>query len=245
MSKKIALVTGGSTGIGAAIATRLAEDGFQVVITGRNEKTLKTSAGQHAAISYVIADVSEPEDVKKTVAYIKDKFGRLDVLVNNAGIAPSLPLEQVTLEHFDTLFNINVRGLVDMTLNALPLLKKSKGNIINISSVAGDKPMPGILIYSSTKGAVNTLTRGMARELASSGIRVNAVCPGPIETPIFDKMGLSKKEKAEMASNISQTVPMGRFGTADEVAATVAFLASESASYITGSLYYIDGGYAS
>lgn len=244
MSSKVALVTGGSTGIGAAIATKLAKNNFQVLITGRNEKTLKTSAGQDSGISYIIADVSSPDDVRKTISHIREKYGRLDVLVNNAGIAPSLPLEQVTLEHFDTIYNINVRGLLDMTLNAIPLLKESKGNIVNISSVVGDRPMAGILVYSSSKGAVNTLTKGMARELAPYGVRVNAVCPGPIETPIFDKMGMSREEMDEMAKNISQMVPLNRFGTADEVAGVVAFLASDEAAYISGAQYSIDGGFS-
>lgn len=243
MSNKVALVTGGSTGIGAAIAKELAENGFKVVITGRNEDTLKTSAKQHANISYVIADVSKPDNVKKTIEHLTKKQGRLDVLINNAGIAPSMPFEQVTLEHFDTIYNTNVRGLVDITVNAIPLLKQSKGNIINISSVAGDKPMPGIAIYSSTKGAVNTLTKVLARELAPYGIRVNAVSPGPIETPIFNKMGMNKEEMDNMAKNISQMVPLQRFGTAEEVAGTVAYLASDKASYVTGAQYYVDGGY--
>jgi len=243
MNKKVALVTGGSTGIGAAIAKELAENGFQVVITGRNEDTLNTSAKQHENISYVIADVSKPVDVKKTIEHVTKKHGRLDVLVNNAGIAPSLPFEQVTLEHFDTIYNTNVRGLVDMTVNAIPLLKASKGNVINISSVAGDKPLSGIVIYSSTKGAVNTLTRGLAKELALYGIRVNSVSPGPIETPIFNKMGMTGEEIDHMATAISQMVPLKRFGSADEVASVVSYLASDKASYVTGAQYYVDGGY--
>ena len=243
MSKKVALVTGGSTGIGSAIAIQLAENGLQVVITGRTESTLKTSAGQHANISYIVADVAKPEDVKKTIAHMKSTFGRLDVLVNNAGIAPSVPFEQFTLDHFDNLYNTNVRGLVDITHKALPLLKKSKGNIINITSVVADKPMPGFLIYSSTKGAVITLTKGLAKELAPFGIRVNAVSPGPIETPLFDKIGMNEKEMENMAGAISQMVPLGRFGTVDEVASVVTYLASEQASYVTGAQYKVDGGF--
>jgi len=243
MSKKVALVTGGSTGIGAAIAKQLAEDGFQVIITGRNEDTLKKSADQHPDINYFISDVSKPEDVKHTIDHIKETYGQLDVLINNAGIAPLVAFSDITLEHFDTVYNTNVRGLVDITHNALPLLKETKGTIVNIASVVGDRPMPGFLIYSSTKGAVITLTLGLAKELAEFGIRVNAVSPGPIETPLFDKTGLSKQEMDHMDEAIRQMVPLGRFGKGSEVANTVAYLASNEASYVTGAQFKVDGGF--
>ncbi|MCG8379291.1 MAG: SDR family oxidoreductase [Proteobacteria bacterium] len=243
MSNKVALVTGGSTGIGAAIAKHLAEEGFKVLITGRNENTLKESAAQHENIDYIVSDVSKPEDVKKTVEHIKSTFGQLDVLVNNAGIAPPVPFEKISLDHYDQVYNVNVRGLVDMTLNSLPLLKESKGNIVNISSVVSDRPIPGFTIYSSTKGAVTNLTMGLAKELAPMEIRVNAVSPGPIETPLFDKTGLTEDEMQHMGEQINSMVPLGRFGTADEVATTVAFLASEKAAYITGAQYKVDGGF--
>ncbi len=242
MTNKVALVTGGSTGIGAAIAKQLAENNYQVLITGRNENTLKTSAQQHTNISYLIADVGKSADVEKTVAYIKDKYGRLDVLVNNAGIAPPLPFEQFTFEHFDSVFNINVRGLVNMSHKALPLLKESKGNIINISSVVGDKPFANFLAYSASKAAVTNISMTLAKELAPFGIRVNAISPGPIATPIFDKMGMPAEQKDEMATAIGQMVPLGRFGTPDEIASAATYLASDKASYITGVQYKIDGG---
>jgi NAD(P)-dependent dehydrogenase (short-subunit alcohol dehydrogenase family) len=244
MSKKVALVTGGSTGIGAAIAKHLAEDGFKVLITGRNENTLIESAAQHENIDWVISDVSSHDDVIKTVAHINKAYKRLDVLVNNAGIAPVVPFEQVTLEHYDKVYNVNVRGLIDMTQASLSLLKENKGNIINISSIVADDPFPGFSIYSSSKGAVITFSKGLAKELAGYGIRVNAVSPGPIETPLFNKMGLSEEEQKGMGESIQQMVPLGRFGTPDEIATTVAFLASDKASYITGAQYKVDGGIA-
>jgi NAD(P)-dependent dehydrogenase (short-subunit alcohol dehydrogenase family) len=244
MTKKVALVTGGSTGIGAAVAIELANAKFNVLITGRNEHTLKTTAGQHENISYLVSDVSDPEAIDATIDHIRTEFGRLDVLVNNAGVAVPVPFENITPEHFDTTFNINIRGVVFMTQKALPLLKESKGNIINISSIVGDQPFPNFLIYSATKGAVITISKGLAKELAPYGIRVNAVSPGPIETPFFDKMGLDEGQKDGIEATVGRMVPLGRFGTAEEVAKTVAFLASDKASYITGAQYKIDGGFS-
>lgn len=247
MSKnRVALVTGGSTGIGAAIAGQLAENGYKVLITGRNEKTLKQTAGIHEAIEYIVADVSSLEDIEKTAWFIKQTIGhgRLDVLVNNAGVGQPVPFDQITPEHFDDTFNINVRGLVFMTKAVLPLLKESRGNIINITSVVAGDPIPQFLVYSSTKGAVLTFTKGLAKALADDGIRVNAVSPGPIETPFFDKVDMSDEQKAGLGEAINRMVPLGRFGTVDEVADVVAFLASDRASYITGAEYKVDGGFS-
>jgi NAD(P)-dependent dehydrogenase (short-subunit alcohol dehydrogenase family) len=244
MSEKVAVVTGGSTGIGAASAKLLAEDGFKVLITGRNKETLIESAAQHDNIDYLISDVSIHDDVIKTVDHIKNVYQRLDVLVNNAGIATPIPFEQITMEHYDDIFNINVRGLVDMTHASLPLLKESKGNIINIASIVADDPFPGFVIYSASKGAVITITKGLAKELAEFGIRVNAISPGPIETPLFNKMGMNEEEQQGMGEKISAMVPLARFGTSEEVATAVAFLASDKASYVTGAQYKVDGGIA-
>ena len=244
MTHKVALVTGGSTGIGAAVAKHLAEAGYRILITGRNENTLTESAAQHENIDWIVSDVSKPDDVKKTLAHVASTYKRRDVLVNNAGIAPQMAFADVTPEHFDHVYNINVRGLVDVTVNALPLLKESKGNIINISSAVSDRPMQGFVIYSSTKGAVTNLSIGLAKELAEFGIRVNAVSPGPIDTPLFDKTGLAEDEMDGVGEKISQMVPLARFGNADEVASIVAFLASDKATYITGAEYRVDGGFA-
>lgn len=242
MSQKVALVTGGSTGIGRAIAKDLADDGYAVVITGRGEETLKEAASRHEAISYVVADVTKEEDIARTLGEVESRHGRLDLLVNNAGIAPLLPLEHVTAKHVDDLFGVNVKGLVLTTLKSLPLLKSSKGGIINISSVLGDKPFPGASIYSATKGAVNTLSKSWAKELAPLGIRVNIVSPGPIETPIYAKMDMPDEDAQAMAQQITSMVPLSRFGQSEEVAKVVSFLASDNASYVTGSQYLVDGG---
>ncbi len=244
MSQKVALVTGGSTGIGAAIAKQLAEDGFKVLITGRNEKTLAETATQHDNIDWIISDVSNHDDVVKTVAHISKNYKKLDVLINNAGVATPIPFEQITMEHYDDIFNINVRGLIDMTHTSLSLLKESKGNIINTASIVADDPFPGFSIYSASKGAVITLTKVWAKEFADHGIRVNAVSPGPIATPLFGKMGLSEQEQEGMGESIKGLVPLARFGTPEEVANVVSFLASDKASYVTGAQYKVDGGIA-
>ena len=242
VSHPIALITGGSTGIGRAIAGRLASDGFRVIITGRNEESLRESASQHESISYVVADVTKAEDIRNTMVAVKERHGRLDVLVNNAGVAPVAPIDHIDAAHVEFVFGVNVRGLIDTTLAALPFLRESKGSIINISSVVSDRPVPNMTVYSASKAAVSCLSKGWAKELAPDGVRVNVVSPGPIETPIFGKMNLPQAEQDEMGAQISAMVPLGRFGTPDEIAGGVAYLASSAASYVNGADLSIDGG---
>jgi NAD(P)-dependent dehydrogenase (short-subunit alcohol dehydrogenase family) len=239
---QVVLVTGGSTGIGAAVARRLADLGAEVVITGRNEETLKASAGQHRSIAYVVADVSKASDTARVVDEVKRRHGRLDVLVNNAGIAPWAPLEDAAPARVRELFDINVFGLIETTRAALPLLRAAKGNIVNVASIAADQPLPDSSIYSATKAAVVALTRAWAQELAGSGVRVNVVSPGPVETPIFGKSGFSKEQFEQFAQTVLQHVPQRRFGRPEEVAAVISFLASSDASFVTGAQYTVGGG---
>ena len=245
MSNPVALVTGGNSGIGLSVAQRLAEHGFDVVISGRREDALKEAATTHDKISYVVADARDSGDAKKALDAVKERHGRLDVLVNNAGVAPGLPLAMTSDDHVDSIFETNVRGVISTTREALGLLGASKGQVINISSAVVQRPIPGMSVYSASKAALASLTKAWARELAPEGIRVNAVNPGPIETPLFSKTGLSEEEIQHMASEIQEMVPLQRFGQAEEVANVVAFLADPKHGYITGSEYNVDGGFGS
>lgn len=244
LSGRTALVTGGGTGIGRAIAKTLAEAGAEVTIIGRTEATLRDAAAQHDGIAFLVADLGRSDDLARVMADISARQGRLDILVNNAGVAPVTPFAQLDMAEFDQVFQSNVRGLVDLTRQALPLLRSSRGNVINISTSIVARPMANMGIYAASKAAVNMLTRVWAKELAGDGIRVNSVGVGPIETPIYDKTDLSPEQAQQHLDRVRRTVPLGRFGTVDEVANVVLFLASDAASYVTGADYAVDGGFA-
>jgi NAD(P)-dependent dehydrogenase (short-subunit alcohol dehydrogenase family) len=242
LNNKIALVTGGSTGIGRSTALSFANEGAKVLITGRNEDTLKESADQHENISYLKTDASSPDDAARTIKHVEETYGSLDVLVNNAGIALFVPLEMSTLDHFDAQFNTNVRGLFEITRLALPLLEKSKGVILSTSSAVVDAPMANASAYAATKAAVITLSKCWAKELAPKGIRVNIVSPGPVETPIFGKMGMPEEQLNEMTQSIISQIPLQRFGAPEDIAKAFVYLASDDSSFVTGAQLLVDGG---
>jgi NAD(P)-dependent dehydrogenase (short-subunit alcohol dehydrogenase family) len=242
LDSKVALVTGGSTGIGRAAALELAQAGAQVVITGRSEASLREAAGRHPSISWVVADVSRSQDSEATIAEVRRRHGRLDVLVNNAGIAPAAPLEQASPAHVREVLDVNVSGLIEITRLALPLLRQSKGTIVNVASIVADQPFANMSVYSASKAAVLALTRAWAQELAADGIRVNVVSPGPIDTPIYQKMGMQQADMDRLASQVLAQVPLRRFGTPEEVAAVIGFLASPGSSFVTGAQYPVGGG---
>ena len=237
---QIALVTGGSTGIGAATALHLAQHGAHVIITGRHEETLKQAAAQHAGISYVVADVAR--DATRTLAHVRTKHGRLDILVNNAGVFEIGPLSDSAPDLVQRTLDVNVAAVVETTRAALALLRASKGTVINVASVVADQPFANMSVYSASKAAVLALTRAWAQELAPEGIRVNAVSPGPIETPIFGKLGMPADQLAQMAASIRAQIPVQRYGSGAEVAAVIGFLASKAASFVTGAQYTVAGG---
>jgi 3-oxoacyl-[acyl-carrier protein] reductase len=240
LAEKVALVTGGSRGIGAAIAKRLAADGASVAITyakGADAaaavvKAIEEKGGKAVALQADAADVAAVKAaVEKTVA----TFGGLDVLVNNAGTAIPKAFEETTLEEMDHMINLNFRGLMVATQAALKHIK-SGGRIIMIGSCVGERMMtPGLVAYSATKGAVKMFTQGLAREIGSRGITVNNVQPGPIDTDLNPAAGEWATPQIAMTS-------LGRYGTVDEVAALVAFVASPEAAYITGANLTVDGG---
>jgi NAD(P)-dependent dehydrogenase (short-subunit alcohol dehydrogenase family) len=242
LESKVALVTGGSTGIGRAVALELAQAGAQVVVTGRNEQELREMATRHDRITWFVADVTRLPDAASTIEEVRCHHRRLDILVNNAGIAPVASLTDATPEHVRRVFDVNVIGLIEMTRHALPLLRQTHGTIVNIASVAADQPYANLSIYSASKAAVLALTRAWAQELAFEGIRVNVVSPGPIETTIMEKAGVPKERIKELGSEMVSQVPMGRFGKPEEVAAVVVFLASPQSSFVTGAQYAVGGG---
>jgi NAD(P)-dependent dehydrogenase (short-subunit alcohol dehydrogenase family) len=241
---QVVLVTGGSTGIGAAVALQLAEAGAAVVITGRREAPLRASAARHTGITPVVADVARAGDVARTIGEVRARCGRLDVLVNNAGILELAPLADASAEHVRRTFDTNVLGLVETTRAALPLLRQAKGAIVNVATVIADEPFANMSVYCASKAAVLALTRSWAQELAADGIRVNAVSPGPIETPMFsaEKLGLSPGGLEQLATSVLGLVPLKRFGKPEEVAQVIAFLASPAASYVNGAQYTVGGG---
>ncbi len=242
LSNKVALVTGGSSGIGFATARRFIAEGAMVVITGRNQDALDAAIGElgDRAIG-VRGDVANLQDLDQLYALVKQKFDRVDVLFANAGVAPLGPFETVTPEQFDDLFNINVRGLFFTVQKALPLLSEGASVILNASVVA-QSGLPNTSVYSATKAAVRSLGRTLAAELSPRRIRVNVVSPGLIETPFWGKVGLSRDEIDAFGEQVIQQTPLGRPGKPEEIAATAAFLASEDASYFTGADLVADGG---
>lgn len=243
LNNQTALVSGAGSGIGQDIAVKLAQMGANVVITGRKEAPLKETAALHGNISYIVADVGKTEDVSRVLVEIKQKFNRLDIMVNNAGMAPVTPIAEQTLAEFDTVFNINVRAVVDLTTQALPLLKESKGSIVNIGSAVANQPLPNMSVYSASKAALKTLTFVWAKELAKDGIRVNNIAVGPIETPIYDKTELSAEEAQAHKDRVTSLVPLGRFGQPKDISAIVALLVSDEGSFITGADIAVDGGF--
>lgn len=240
---KTALITGAGTGIGRAVAQRFAQEGAEVLILGRTEKTLQETAAANQNISYIVADLEKEADLARVTENLKSRYGKLDILVNNAGWAPVTPFSEVKMEEYDKVFSINVRALVNMTLHVLPLLKASHGNIINMSSVICKNHLLNMSMYAGTKAAVEIFTKIWAKELAPDGVRVNAIGVGSIETPIYEKTALSDNGIKEHIYKITRAIPQGHFGKPEDIAAVAAFLASDEASFVTGSEYGIDGGF--
>jgi NAD(P)-dependent dehydrogenase (short-subunit alcohol dehydrogenase family) len=239
---KVAVVTGGNSGIGLATAKRLQEEGAKVAISGRSKKTLDEAVRTIGnGLLAVQADVAKLADLDKLYKEVSQKLGKIDVLFVNAGVAKFVPLAEMSEAAYDEQFDINMKGAYFTIQKALPLLNDGASIILN-TSVADSKGSPGTSAYSATKAALRSLARTAAAELVGRGIRVNTVAPGPIVTPIFEKTGLPKESVDEFAKQILERNPMKRFGQPEEVASVVAFLASQDASYITGAEINVDGG---
>jgi NAD(P)-dependent dehydrogenase (short-subunit alcohol dehydrogenase family) len=240
---KVAVVTGGNSGIGLATAKRLQEEGARVAISGRSKKTLdeavKTIGNGAVAVQ---SDVAKLTDIDKLFAEVSKKLGKIDVLFVNAGVAKFSPLADTPESTYDEIFDINIKGAYFTIQKALPFLNDGASIILN-TSVADSTGTIGASAYSGTKAALRSLARTAAAELVGRGIRVNAVAPGPIVTPIFGRTGLPQEAVDEFAKGVIARVPMKRFGQPEEVAGVVAFLASQDASYITGVEINVDGGY--
>lgn len=240
--EKVAVITGGSSGIGLATAKEFKEQGARVVISGRDKKTLddavQTIGGDVLAVQ---SDVSNLSDIGILFSKTKDKFGKIDALFVNAGIAKFAPLEATSESLFDEVININLKGVYFTIQKALPFLNDNASIILN-TSFLDELGFAGTSVYSASKAAVRSLAKTLSAELISRGIRVNAVSPGAISTPIYGKLGLPKEAVEAMAQNILEQVPMKRFGTPEEIAKAVVFLASSDSSYVLGAEISVDGG---
>ena len=241
---KTALITGGNSGIGLATARRFADEGAHVFITGRRQNELDAAVRQIGKqATGVQGDVSNLADLDRLYATVKRDKGRIDIVFANAGGGSLAPLDAISEEQFDKTFSSNVKGLLFTVQKALPLLVDG-GSIILNASIAASKGMPGFSVYSATKAAVRSFARSWTVDLKARKIRVNAISPGPIDTPGVDSLGLTAAQLAQFKTDIVSAVPMGRMGRADEIASAALFLASDDSSYVTGTELFVDGGMA-
>ena len=241
---KIAVITGGNSGIGLATAKRFVTEGAYVFITGRRQKQLDLAVSEIGKnVMGIQSDVSNLSDIDKIYNTVKDQKNHIDIIFANAGIAQFAPLEKISEEHFDKIFRINVKGLLFTVQKLLPIFQEG-GSIILNASIGSSKGVEETSVYSATKAAVRSFARTWTVDLRHRKIRVNAISPGPIDTPIFSNLMQNEEQTEQFKKNIVNTVPMGRMGTPDEVAKVISFLASDDSSYITGIELFVDGGLA-
>lgn len=241
---QVVLIIGGNSGIGRASAEAFAREGAKVIITGRDSKTLTETAASAKAVMAVRADVTDIDATRRLMRRIGDAYGRIDVLFVNAGIGAFVPMEQVTEEFFDQIMAVNLKGPYFVVQQALPLLRPGAAVILT-SSIGHCKGIPGNSVYAASKAGLRALARNFGVELVARGIRVNCFSPGPIDTPLIHRGALSGEEVETMKNNIREQVPMRRFGSAEEAASAVLFLASSESSFVTGIDLLVDGGVAS
>jgi NAD(P)-dependent dehydrogenase (short-subunit alcohol dehydrogenase family) len=241
---KNALITGGNSGIGLATAKQFVNEGAYVFITGRREPELAAAVMEIGGnVTGVQGDVSNLGDLDRLFAQLKREKGKLDIVFANAGVAKFAPFGTITEEHYDSIFDINVKGLLFTVQKALPLLPDGASIILNASIVAS-KGLPANSVYSATKAAVRSFARTWTTDLKDRRIRVNAVSPGPIDTPGLNDLVASTGTGEQRLKMLSDSVPLGRLGTPDEIAKAVVFLASDDSSFITGAELFVDGGFA-
>ena len=245
---KVALITGGSLGLGKATAILFAQEGATVVITGRTEKTLKETVSEAEAqgvkIEYLVSDVAKEEDCKSAVEETVKRHGAVDILFNNAGIFSAASTHETEIDEWDRIFAINVRGTFMMSKYAIPhMLKKGRGCIVNNSSILGLKALPGVSAYTASKGAITQLTRAMALDYATQGIKVNAICPGTIVTPMVTNMLGAAEDRKATEDMFKSFHPVGRLGHPDEIARAVLFLCEDGIDFMTGTMLSVDGGW--
>lgn len=242
LSNKVVLVTGGNSGIGLATAQRFAREGAEVVITGRRRQVVEEAVGLIGENAVgICADASRLVDLDDVYQQIGERFGRLDVLVANAGVIRPAPGDQVDEEQFDEQFDINVKGVFYTIQKALPLLRDG-GSIVLVSSIAHLRALEAHVVYAATKAAVRSFARSWAAELKGRNIRVNCLSPGPVRTPIIGKMGISEAQYGEFEKQLAGLIPLGRLGRPEELANAALFLASDDSSFITGVDLCVDGG---
>ena len=248
MQGKVAIISGASSGIGGAAAFQFAQKGSTVIAIGRNEKELvalrDSIVSKKGSIRIHLADVTEVSQLERMVSETIQNFGQIDVLVNAAGIIRNGTIENTTLDEWDKVMTVNLRSTLILTQMCIPYLELTKGNVVNVSSVAGTRAFPNVLAYCVSKAATDQLTRCAALELAPKGIRVNAVNPGVVVTNLHKRSGMEDEAYKKFLEHSKATHPIGRVGNPQEVAELIYFLASEKASWITGATYEIDGGRA-
>jgi len=244
LEAKVALITGGNSGIGLATAKRFVNEGAYVFITGRRKEELNAAVKEIGRnVTAVQGDVSNLADLDRLFAQIKKEKGKIDIVFANAGVAKYAPLGEITEEFYDSIFDINVKGVLFTVQKALPLLRDGASIILNASIVAS-KGFSSNSVYSATKAAVRSFARTWTTDLKDRRIRVNAVSPGPIDTPGLNELLASSETGNQRKKMISNGMPLGRLGTPDEIAKAVVFLASDDSSYITGTELFVDGGFA-
>ncbi len=242
---KVALITGSTSGIGRSCSKLFATEGAKVVLAGRDEKTLDTikrELDNGTDCSYLPGDITDNKYRKALIDFTIETYGRIDVLVNSAGIIASGSIEDTSMEEYDKMMDINLRSIFHLIQLAIPHLEIYRGNIVNVSSITGTRVFPGVIAYCISKAGLDQLTRAAALELAPKNIRVNGINPGVVETNLHLRSGMNSEKYNEFKEHGKTTHPLGRIGQPEDIANLITFLASEKASWITGVTYGIDGG---